>query len=149
MANVSLPTKERADRQKKCAGQLIRKIPTPIKIKSALPPPKKKAHNAPPETRKFMDGEDFLRKERIFPGARKIGAATSCPRIADTKFHGHEDPSELSSVKVTERIPENYRNILSFVKNSTEIPDSRVPRVIPRHPSVHDALSVSPFRKCM
>ena len=27
----------------------------------------------------------------IFPGAHKIGAATSGPRIADKKFHGHED----------------------------------------------------------
>ena len=33
-----------------------------------------------------MDMEVFLQKERIFPGAHKIGAAISGPRIADTNF---------------------------------------------------------------
>ena len=50
----------------------IRKILAPTKIKSALPPPpKKKTQNTPPPTQ----------KERIFPGAHKIGAA-----ISGTKF---------------------------------------------------------------
>ena len=32
----------------------------------------------------------FLQNERIFPGAHKIGAAISGPRIADKKIYGHE-----------------------------------------------------------
>ena len=40
----------------------------------------------PPQTRNFMDLEVFLQKEGIFPGVRKIGAAISGPRIADTNF---------------------------------------------------------------
>ena len=35
-----------------------------------------------------MDMEVFLLKERNIPGARKIGAPISCPRIADKKFTG-------------------------------------------------------------
>ena len=33
-----------------------------------------------------MDMAVFLQKESIFPGVRKIGAALSGPRIADTNF---------------------------------------------------------------
>ena len=70
----------------------VRKIPVPIKIKSALlppqtqntPPPPNPKH-PPPQTRNFMD-MGFLQKERIFPGAHKIGAAISGPRIADKHF---------------------------------------------------------------
>ena len=38
-----------------------------------------------------MDMGFFLQKERIFPGAHKIGAAISGPRIAGQKFYGRED----------------------------------------------------------
>ena len=41
-----------------------------------------------------MDMEVLLQKERMFPGAHKIGAATSGPRIADGKYYGHEDFSD-------------------------------------------------------
>ena len=37
----------------------------------------------------------FLQKERIFPGAHKIGTAISGPRIAGNKFDEHEDFSEI------------------------------------------------------
>ena len=40
--------------------------------------------------RNFMDMEVFLQKERIFPGAHKVGAAISDPRIADKKFYRHD-----------------------------------------------------------
>ena len=45
-----------------------------------------------------MDMGFFLQKERIFPGAHKIGAAISGPRIADKTFYGHEDFSDLSKM---------------------------------------------------
>ena len=60
----------------------LRKILAPIKIKSALPPPPPK----PPLKRGILWTWVFLQKERIFPGAHKIGAAISGPRIADTNF---------------------------------------------------------------
>ena len=64
----------------------LRRIPAPIKVKSALPPPIQ--NNPPrPKMRNFMD-IGFLQKERIFPGAHKIGAAISGPRISDTNFTG-------------------------------------------------------------
>ena len=56
--------------------QVFRKIPAPIKIKSALPPPQ--TQTPPPKTRNFMDI-----KKAFFPGVHKIGAAISGPRIAD------------------------------------------------------------------
>ena len=66
---------------------IIRKIPAPIKIKSALPPPQKEKTSPPPlpKTRNFMGMEVFLQKERKIPGAHKIGAATSGRRIAGNK----------------------------------------------------------------
>ena len=45
-----------------------------------------------------MDMGFFLQKERIFPGAHKIGAAISGPRIADKTFYGHEDFSDCSTI---------------------------------------------------
>ena len=72
----------------------IRKIPASIKSKSAPPPPQNQKYPPSLKTRNFMDMEVFLQKERIFPGAHKIGAATSDPRIADKTFNGHEDFSD-------------------------------------------------------
>ena len=37
-----------------------------------------------------MGMEVFLQKEGIFPGAHKIGAVISGPRIAGKSFCGHE-----------------------------------------------------------
>ena len=51
-------------------GLLVRKIPAPIKIKSALPPPKPKIP-PPKKTRNFMDMV-FLQKERIFQAPIKL-----------------------------------------------------------------------------
>ena len=71
---------------------LARKIPAPIKIKSALPPPPPKKPKIPlPKTRNFKAWRFSCRKNAIFPGAHKIGAANSGPRIAGKKFYGHED----------------------------------------------------------
>ena len=63
-----------------CAPPLFRKILTPIKIKSALPP----------KRRNFMDMGFFPAERTHFPGAHEIGAAISSPRIADKQFYGHE-----------------------------------------------------------
>ena len=73
----------------------FRKIPAPIKIKSALPPPPNPKY-PPPKTRNVfldmeVDMEFSCRKKGKIPGAHKIGAATSGPRIADKKFYGRED----------------------------------------------------------
>ena len=68
-----------------CRETSIRKILAPIKIKSALPPPKPKTP-PPPLKRGILWTQVFLQKERIFPGVHKIGAAISGPRIADTNF---------------------------------------------------------------
>ena len=80
------------------SGRLVRKIRAPIKIKSALPPPKKPQtpNTPPPKRRNFVDMVFFCRKNAFFRGAHKIGAAISGPRIADKKFYGHEDFSELA-----------------------------------------------------
>ena len=67
-----------------CKRTIIRKIRAPIKIKSALPPPKPKI--PPPKTRGILRTWFFLQKERIFPRVHKIGAPISGPRIADTNF---------------------------------------------------------------
>ena len=62
---------------------LVRKILAPIKIKSALPPPPPQNPKYPPQNAKFYGHGFFLQKE---PGAHKIGAAISGPRIADKTF---------------------------------------------------------------
>ena len=62
------------------------KNPRAHKNKIGTSPPPKPNSPPPPKTRNFMDMEVFLQKEGIFPGVRKIGAAISGPRIADTNF---------------------------------------------------------------
>ena len=70
-----------------CPLPTIRKIRAPIKIKSVLPPPPKKAPKyPPPEYEEFYGHGIFLQKERIFPGVHKIDAPISGPRIADENF---------------------------------------------------------------
>ena len=67
-----------------CRSWKISKIPAPIKIKSALPPPPSPKY--PPLQGGILWTWLFLQKERIFPGAHKTGAAISGPRIARTKI---------------------------------------------------------------
>ena len=80
---------------------LLRKIPAPIKIKSALPPPCPKTQNPkypPPKTRNSMGMEVYsCRKNTKIPGAQKIGTTISGPRIAGKEMYGHEAFSELLS----------------------------------------------------
>ena len=70
----------------------FRKIPAPIKIKLAVPPPTllKRPRTTPLKRRSFMGMGVFQQKEPTIPGAQKIGAAISGPRIAGGKFCGHE-----------------------------------------------------------
>ena len=62
----------------------IRKIPAPIKIKSAFPP----SNPTPPQKneRILWTWRFSCRKKAFFPGVHKIGAAISGPRIADKNF---------------------------------------------------------------
>ena len=64
---------------------IVQKILAPIKMESALPPPKTQ----------IVWAGFFLQREHIFPGVHKIGAAISVPRIAGRKFYAHQDFSEL------------------------------------------------------
>ena len=71
--------------------KLLGKIPTPVKIKLALPPPllnKPTTHNPPPKkTEKILWAWGFsCRKNQKILGAHKIGAAISGPRIAGRKI---------------------------------------------------------------
>ena len=56
----------------------------PHKNKIGTPPPQNPKYPPPPKRRNFMD--IVFPAERIFPGAHKIGAAISGPRIAGQKF---------------------------------------------------------------
>ena len=93
-------SKEDYTKTLKRPGFLIRKILAPIKIKSALPPPppaQKKTNSvtpSPPKPRNFMGMGFYCRKNAIFPGAHKIGAAISGPRIADKTLYGPVDFSD-------------------------------------------------------
>ena len=62
-------------------GRLFQKNPRAHKNKIGTSPP--------PQNEEFYGHGFFLQKERIFPGAHKIGAAISGPRIAGRKFYGH------------------------------------------------------------
>ena len=70
----------------------LRKIPAPIKIKSAPRPLPEKTQNTPPPLKRgiLWTWRFSCRKNAIFPGAHKFGSAISGPRIADTEFYGHE-----------------------------------------------------------
>ena len=69
----------------------IQKNPSP-------PPPPKTPNSPPPLKREILWTWGFsCRTDAFFPGAHKIGAAISSPRIADRKVYGHEDFSELNS----------------------------------------------------
>ena len=62
----------------------LRKIPAPIKVKSALPPPEKNQNTPPAPKRGISWTWRFsCRKNTEILGTHKIGAAISGPRIAD------------------------------------------------------------------
>ena len=63
------------------------KILAPIKMKSALPLAKNKT---PPKGGILWAWRFSYRKSAKIPGAHKIGAAISSPRIAGQHFYGHE-----------------------------------------------------------
>ena len=63
----------------------------PIKIELALPPPVQKKS---PKMKNFMGMGVFLQKEPKMPGAHKIGAAISGPRIAGGRITGIRFSSE-------------------------------------------------------
>ena len=66
---------------------IIGKIPTPIKIKLALPPLLKKPRTPPPLKGGILWAWGFSsRKNQKMPGAHKIGAAISGPRITGGNF---------------------------------------------------------------
>ena len=65
----------------------IRKIPAPIKIKSALPRPK---NPKSPLNENLWAWRVSCRKNAKIPGAHKTGAAISGPRIAGKTLYGHE-----------------------------------------------------------
>ena len=64
---------------------LNQKSPRAHKNKIGTPPPPK-TQNTPPLKRGILWTWLFLPNGRIFPGAHKIGAAISGPRIADKHF---------------------------------------------------------------
>ena len=66
-----------------------------IKIGTSPPPPQKRTKIPPPQNEELYGHGFLLQKERIFPGAHKIGAAISGPRIAGGNFYGHEDFSDF------------------------------------------------------
>ena len=61
---------------------MIRKIPAPIKIKSALPPPQKKTQNTPPKkTRNFMDMRFSCRENAFFQASIKLTHPFPAPEL--------------------------------------------------------------------
>ena len=67
--------------------RLAQKNPRAHKNKIGTPPPPKPKNTPPPpQNEEFYGHVFFLQKERIFPGAHKIDAPISGPRIADKNF---------------------------------------------------------------
>ena len=64
----------------------FRKIPAPIKIKSALPSPQTQNTPPPPKRGILWTWRFSYNKNAEILGAHKIGATISSPRIADTNF---------------------------------------------------------------
>ena len=59
-----------------------------------------------------MDMGFSCRKNAFFPGAHKIGAAISGPRIADKTFYGHEEKSKDWRVRVVKALGSRASEIL-------------------------------------
>ena len=75
----------------------IRKIPAPIKIKSALPPPPpRKIQNTPPppKTRNFMDIGFPAERTHFFQVSITLGQPFPAPELRTRIFYGHEDFSD-------------------------------------------------------
>ena len=68
--------------------------PRAHKNKIGTPPPKKTQNTRPPLERGILLTWLFPAERTHFPGAYKIGAAISGPRIADKKLYGHGDFSD-------------------------------------------------------
>ena len=109
------------------AHWVCQKNPRTHKNKIGTPPPKKNPKYPPPLKCGILWTWVFLQKERIFPGAHKIGAAISRPRIAGRKFYGHEDFSESGVAR-------------RLLPNSSGVPGCKGPlrpcvcSVLPLHP---------------
>ena len=75
----------------------VRKIPAPIRIKLALPPPPSKKPQNPPLLRGgiLWTWGFSSRKNQKIPGAHKL-ARPSIPRIVGGKNYGNQDFSEFS-----------------------------------------------------
>ena len=112
---LCIPSKNRALSQKNPRAHMI-------KIKIGTPPPPKQTQNTPPPLKRriLWTWVFFCRKNALFPGADKIGAAISGPRIADKKFYGHGDfsdflwsdcPCDLTLVLQMGRPPTEVQNL--------------------------------------
>ena len=95
-------------------GFFVRKILAPIKTKSEL---------------LFMGMGFSCRKNTIFPGAHKIGAAISGPRIAGRSFYGHEGIFERKSI---------FQSFLRFFFWSSE--GETLPPKFGGNPSAHQSV---------
>ena len=91
---------------------LCRKIPAPIKIKSALPPPPKTQNPPPPpqKMRNFMDMEVFQQKEGIFSRCPSNWRSHFRPQNCGQEFHGHEDFSDLYTTSAGRCCHQNRQN---------------------------------------
>ena len=69
-----------------CRGINFGRIPTPTEIKLALPLPPSKKRTAPLKRRILWAWGFFSRSNQKLPGAHKIGAAISGPRITGGKL---------------------------------------------------------------
>ena len=66
-----------------------------LRVGSSKPPLPKNPKYPPPLKRGILWAWRFsCRKNAIFPGAHKIGATISGPRMAGQKIYGHEDFSD-------------------------------------------------------
>ena len=97
---------------------ISQKNPRAHKNKIGTSPPQKKNQNTPPPLKRgiLWTWLFFLQKERIFPGAHRIGAAISGPRIAGRNFDGREDFSEkIVSQNFSLLVFMGYRAIIQAV----------------------------------
>ena len=83
---------------------LFRKIPAPIKTKSALPPPPNPKSPPPPNPKSpsppkkrgiLWTWRFSCRKKAFFPGVHKSWRSNFQPQNCGQEFYGHEDFSDL------------------------------------------------------
>ena len=65
-----------------------------------------------------MGMEVLLQKSAICPGAHKIGAAISGPKIAGKHFYGHEAFAELACRKNVASLSTGRQRVGAFFKNA-------------------------------